>query len=153
VAFYNSQNIVLGKGLVDALLSCLATRPMLALIVAGKIRLSSDPAFAPSPNSAISDFTAGEATFSGYPAGGIAAVLSGVVNQSPNLQSVTAPALFIESSPATITNQIYGYWMDDGTLVDVAEVFVGGPFPFSKPGDFLDLVVSISAAMLVQILG
>jgi hypothetical protein len=144
---YISQNVVIGQEFMNSLLACISTRPAAALVAAGKIRLSLDPSFNPTPQSTAATLSPNEATFTGYAAGGIAMVLSGAVNVSPVIQGVLANALFTATGSA-ISNNVYGYWIDDGTNLVIGERFSAAQIAsFATAGDFLDLTCIIPGAL------
>ena len=149
--FYETQGVVYGRAFMATVLAALKTVPGAALIVAGKIRLSKDPAFAPTVDSVITDFTANEADFTGYTAGGYTVTLSAPLNQTTQILAVLCNALAIGGSPFTVPNTIYGYWIDDGTNVVMAEKFAppGATANFANTGDYLDLQVLLPIPMLV----
>lgn len=142
---WQARNVVFGIAFVDTVLAALKTVASAALIATAKVRLSTDTAFNPTPNVTISALAAHEAAYTGYTAGGVAAVLSAPVNPSTVVLGVLIPALFIATSsgsfvPATVT----GWWLDDGTNFICGEAFGGGNTAnFGQPGDFLDLTVVV----------
>jgi hypothetical protein len=143
VPSYNSQQVGFSQFFANELLTAITTRPAAALVAAGKVRLSQDPAFNPTPQSTMAALATNEANFSGYTAGGDAATIGTPVNLSPNCQGVLATAMFV-AAPAGpfVPNTVYGYWVDDGTNVVAYERFANGAsFSFASPGDFLDLTV------------
>lgn len=144
MAEYNSTTVIYGRSFLNTILAAFKTLPAAALIIAAaKIRLSKDPAFAPTADSTIAGLAAQEATFTGYPAGGIAVVQSAPVNLSPGAQGELATALFTATGSA-IGNVVTGYWIDDGTNVVLAERFAGGlNVSFAVANDFLELVVQL----------
>lgn len=144
---YTSRAVVLGRTFAGALLGAIATRPAAALIAAGKIRLSKDPAFNPTPDTTLASLTGAEANYSGYAAGGIAAVFSVVLGVTPIIAGVLANALFYATTASPfVSNNVYGYWVDDGTNICIAEKFAGGGIAsFGAAGDFLDLTTIIPA--------
>jgi hypothetical protein len=146
---YTAQQVTVGLTFADELLTALTTRPAAAIIAAGKIRLSQDPAFNPTPQSTVAALAANEATYSGYAAGGIALVLTVGLNLSPSIVGAVASALFVASGGGPfVSNNVYGYWVDDGTNLVVGEKFAGGGIAsFGAPGDFLDLNVAVPLAL------
>ena len=141
---YAAQNVVFGQAAANALLNCLKTAPLAALLATGKLRLSHDPAFNPNPQTALSALSAQEANYSGYPSGGIAVALTVGVNLSPGAQGAVQSALF-EAATATpfVSDTVTGWWIDDGTIMWCAEKFTP-PFvaPFQAVGDFLQLLAA-----------
>jgi hypothetical protein len=135
---------------MNAVIAAFKTVPGAALIVAGKVRLSQDPSFAPTPDSTIAGLAANEADYSGYAAGGIAAVLSAPVNLSNNAQGTIISATFTAvSATPFVPNQVYGWWLDDGTNFIAGERFVNnGQAPFGAVGDFLALIVLLPGQLL-----
>lgn len=138
---YTSQAVVLSQVFANELLLAISTRPGAALVAAGKIRLSIDPAFNPTPQTTLASLAANEANFSGYPAGGVAAVFSAGLNVSPSIQGSQALATFIATVAGPfVPNVVTGYWIDDGTNPVIMEKFANGATAsFANPGDFLDL--------------
>jgi hypothetical protein len=149
---YVAQNVVLGQTFTNELLTALTLRPAAAIIAAGKLRLSHDPAFNPTSQSTIAALAANEVNYSGYPAGGLAAVISGAVNQTPQKQAVIVNGLF-EATPAGpfVPDQAYGWWIDDGTNFVAGEAFPGhAAAGFANPGDYLDLTAIIPIGMILS---
>jgi hypothetical protein len=140
---YESQQVGYGSAFADTILAALKTVPGGALIVTGKVRLSQDPAFNPTPLSVITDLTPNEANYSGYAAGGIAAILSAPLNLSTVCRGVLIPALFLDTTGSpNVTNVVYGYWIDDGTNVIAFERFANNQTAnFTGTGDFLSLTI------------
>jgi hypothetical protein len=147
---YTSLQPVFGMDFVNTVLAAYKTVPGGALIVGGKVRLSQDPAFAPTPASLIADLAAQEANFSGYTAGGYAAVLSAPVVITPFIQGVLIPALAIAAVASPfVPNDVTGYWLDDGTNVIMAERFADlGIAAFGAPADFLSLLLVLPFNLL-----
>lgn len=147
MAAYNSQQVVFGTAFLNTIMAALKTVPMAALVVGAKMRLNTNPAFNPQPSDTIADNTANEADYSGYAAGGIAVVLSAPVNLSPTCQGVVSSGLFLATTATPFVPSVaYGYWVDDGTNIIIAEKFGGGTnFPFASAGDFLDLIINLPA--------
>ena len=146
---YTSQALVFGRAFMNTIMAAFAARPAGPLVAAGaKIRLSQDPTFNPTPNSNVAGLSTNEATFSGYTAGGNAVTLSGPVNASPTCQGELASTLFVATA-STVTNNVYGYWIDDGVNVIVGERFAGGGIAsFNTSGDFLDLQIVLPGQLL-----
>lgn len=148
--FWVAQNVVYGRTFSDTILAALSARPAAALIAAGKLRLSKDPAFAPNPASTVAALAANEADFSGYVAGGSALALSAAVNLSPSIQGVTDVALFTAAVAVPfVSNAVTGWWVDDGANFVAGEAFPNGQTAnFATPGDFLQLVAELPVNLL-----
>jgi hypothetical protein len=140
---YASQYVVYGRAFMETVIAAFKTVPGGALVVTGKVRLSTDPSFNPTPLSKISDLTPNEANYSGYASGGIAAVLSAPVILSPAAVATVISAFFLATTGSPfVPNNTYGYWIDDGTNVIAAERFANaGVAGFGEAGDFLALTV------------
>lgn len=137
---YRTAAVVWSKAFVDKVLSAIKTNPAAALVVAGKVRLSKDPAYNPAPGDAIADLTPQEADFTGYPAGGVALALSGPVNLGGAGDAMIADALFTGGGPFLVDNGIRGYWIDDGAIVVCGERFADGlVIGIAAAGDFIEL--------------
>ncbi len=137
---YFGQNCVYGDEFANTVLAAYKTVPGGALIIGSStIRLSSDPAFNPTPGTTIASLTPNEATFSGYTAPVVA--LSAPLNQSPVCAGILNNVLFIATTGTPfVSGNVYGWWIDDGTNFIAGERFAnGGIANFSEPGDFLDL--------------
>jgi hypothetical protein len=153
VPYYESTNVWIGRAFLATVIGAYSAVPGARLISAtAKIRLSTDPSFAASPDATVAGLAANEAVFNGYPPGGVTATFSVVVNQNTQLQSVLAPAIFIAANPLSVAATITGYWIDDGTNVILMESLQAAPPVFGQPGDFLDLLVSLPLGMNTQIL-
>lgn len=147
---YQSQNVVYGQAWAATLTAALKTAPANPLVNTAKIRLSSQNGYNPQVNSTIASLAANEASYSGYPAGGIAAVLTAGLNLSGNCEGAIAQAVF-EATAATpfVPGVVYGYWVDDGTNVILGEAFAGGGSAgFNIPGAFLTLAVLFPTQLL-----
>lgn len=140
---WTAQNVVYGRTFANAVMAALLAAPVDPLIDTGKIRLSQDPAYNPTPDSTVAGLEAYEADYSGYAAGGIAMVVSAPINASQNVQGTMSSVLF-KATTATpfVQNSVYGWWVDDGTNVILAEAFPGGTIAlFGAINDFLQLDV------------
>lgn len=140
---WTAKNVIFGRSFVNTILAAMATDPGVELIDTALVRLSTNPSFAPTPDSTVAGLEALEADYSGYASGGIALVVGAPLNLAPTTQGVMTPVTFL-AAPADpfIVNSVYGWWIDDGTNVIVAEAFpVGTIASFSSPGDFLQLDV------------
>jgi hypothetical protein len=147
MATYTSLNVIFGRAFLNTVVAAWKTTSSGPLIASPKVRLAINPAFLPTPSSTISDLATDEADFSGYPSGGSSITLGAAVNLGVNIQGCVQPASFIASTGTPfVSNTVYGYWLDDGTNVILAEAFPPGiSFTFGSPGDFLELVVAIPA--------
>lgn len=145
MATWSTQQLTFGTAFMQTVMAALKTVPGDPLINAAKVRLSVDPAFAPSPGSKISDLAPQEANYSGYAAGGIAVVLSNPVNLSNTCQGSIAEATFTATTADPfVSGSVTGYWIDDGTNFICGEAFPSGQkATFSAPGAFLALIVQI----------
>lgn len=136
---YTARAVVYGRTFMNTIIAALLARPGAALVVGAKVRLSKDAAFNPTPGSAIADFSAHEADYTGYAAGGVALTIGAPLNLGANVQGTQESTLFTATG-STITNVVYGYWIDDGANVILAERFAGGATAqFAVAGDFLAL--------------
>jgi len=138
---YTAQAVVIGRDFANTVLAAMKTVPGGALIVTGKVRLSQDPAFNPTPASTRAGLAAGEADYSGYAAGGIAYVVPDPVNLDTETQGLQVTVAFVATAANPfVENTIYGWWIDDGTNVVVAEKFANDATAnFGAAGDFLSL--------------
>jgi hypothetical protein len=148
VAVYQSQFVTISKRIVDALLAALSARPAAALTVTPKLHLSADPAFAPTPLSVPGDFSAHEATFSGYTATGDVVVPTGPVNLTTTTQGLLVVQTYIRTlgSP-DVGNTVYGWWLDDGSGFVAGEVFAGGGISLQTVGGYLVLEAALPLPM------
>lgn len=150
---WQSRRVVIGAAWAALNVAAWATRAAAALVVTPKVRLNTSPAYNPQPGDALSVYTANEGNFTGYTAGGYTWTPSGQVNLGTGIIGVTGnviPTCSGSASPSP--NTIYGWWMDDGSNVIVAEQFGTGIFfTFANPGDYLDLQVSIPATLFQNV--
>lgn len=140
---YTTQNVGYSRVFADSVLAAFKADPGAALIVTGKVRLSRDPDFNPAFDTPVADLTPNEADFTGYPAGGVAVTMSDPLNILTTAQAILISALFIvtEDDPQ-VENQVYGWWIDNGTDVIAYERFnTSGPFNLAEPGDYLDCTI------------
>jgi hypothetical protein len=148
MAEFSSISPAYGQAFLDTIAAAYKTIPGAALIAAAKLRLSTDPAFAPTFGATIAALAAHEATFTGYPAGGAAIVLSAPVNLNADTVGALVNIIFLATAPLP-ANQAYGYWVDDGTNVILMERFPDGlGVHFAAAGDFLNLGVAFPQTML-----
>jgi hypothetical protein len=145
VTTYTAQNVTMGQAFMNTIIAALKTVASAALIASAKVRLSNSPSFNPIPGSTIAQLAANECAYSGYAAGGIAAVLSAPVNLSAGAQGTLISALF-EATTATpfVPDTAYGWWIDDGTNFIAGEKFANNAnAPFAAPGSFLSLTAIV----------
>lgn len=145
-----TKAVVFGRVFANALLTGLTTLAGAALLATGKLRLSNDPAFNPTPSTLLAALTAAECAYSGYTAGGIAVVMTGPLNVTVDIQGVSQSHLFeaVTASPF-ITDTAYGWWIDDGTDMLLAGAFADdGPVAFQAPNDFLQLLAILPVSLL-----
>jgi hypothetical protein len=145
MAQYTSKQVVYGTAFLNSLIAALKTAPANPLINSAKVRLSNSPTFNPSSGSTIASLSSNECAYSGYTAGGIALVVGTPVNLSLTCQgAITAVQFLSTSATPYVPDVAYGYWIDDGTNVILAEAFPPGQQAgFAAPGDFLELVLQI----------
>lgn len=147
---YVAQSVTLGQTFVNTILDALLTRPAGALIVTGKLRLSKDPSLVITPQSTRAALAANEADYSGYTAGGIAAVVSAPVNLSNNAHGVLVQGLF-EATTATpfVSANVTGWWIDDGTNLIAGERFSGNQIAaFAAVGAYLSLTAMVPLQLI-----
>lgn len=108
-----------------------------------KVRLFQSGMVELSPATVKADLEAAEATFSGYPAGGIAitAFLSpilapegGYAIQSPTVQ-------FATDDPTTTPNLIGGFWLESAAGAVILATQFNTPVPMQVPGQGLPVSV------------
>jgi len=148
---YVSVGVFLYREFAVKMLGRIATGNAAAIVVSGKIRLSKDPAFAPAQGQTRAGLAAMEADYTGYAAGGIAAVFSATLNQRLGVVAVVAPALFLATAAdPQVAATVTGWWIDDGTDLVCAERFAAGVTrPFVVPGDYLALDCPIPLMLAV----
>jgi hypothetical protein len=145
--FYTPKKPRWKRTFVDSMLNALNTVPGAALIGATpKVHLWTG-AIAFDSNSALAVFTAAECNFTGYTAPALG-VPSGPVNAFTDVRALLGTALFTLTGTAVVQSAS-GYWVDAGASPDwiVAEAFTS-PIPFSSIGDFLDLDLLFSVALM-----
>ena len=120
------------------------------LINTPKVRLSKDSAFNPTPDSTRAALAANEADFTGYTAGGYTPTFAGAVNMSTNVVARLANVIAIAgTADPFIANTVYGYWLDDGTNVVLAERFANGAVAaFGSTGDYLAIHLAFALPLL-----
>lgn len=150
MAQYTSRNVVFGDVFANAWVLALKTVPGAALLAAGKLRLSKDPSFNPNSKTTLAELEANECDFSGYPAGGIAVSLTTGLDLTPQIQGAITSGTFVAATATPfVSGTAYGYWIDDGTDMAMAEKFAS-PFnaPFAEVGAFLVLNAAIPLGLL-----
>ncbi len=130
---------------MDTVLAAFKTTASAALIASAKVRLSNNPSFRPTPTDTIAGNAATECDYSGYAAGGVALVVGAPANLSPTCQGAVTGVQFLATTATPfVASSAYGYWVDDGTNVILAEAFSAGFIAtFAAAGDFLELVLEI----------
>lgn len=141
MGFQRSIRPWLTQTLADALLEALQARPSAALLVSPTVHLRTD-VLNPTPTTPASAYT--EATFAGYAPVTLTLPMVGPVNAALNTRALEEDAEFIASSALSSTENITGYWVDNGasspTVTYMAENFPN-PDPIVRPGDFVSLDV------------
>jgi hypothetical protein len=132
---------------LEALLACLMTRPAAALLTTPTVHLFTAAPSPITPQSTIAEFT--EATFTGYAAVVLTALLGPVNSPSGTCEAVFNNASFIAGA-LTSSQNILGYWVDDGATHWYMGEYFQGPIPIVNPGDFIDLAVMIGLAFIPQ---
>lgn len=142
---YTSQAVVYGTAFLNTVIAALKTVPGGALVTGGKVRLSKDPSFRPTPANTIAELATNETDYSGYASGGVALVVGNPVNLSPSCQGAVTGVQFLATTATPyVSDQAYGYWVDDGTNVIMAEAFPAGVIAnFAAPGAFLELILQL----------
>jgi hypothetical protein len=137
--------VVYGTTFLNTVLAAFKTVASAALIATAKVRLSHNPSFVPNPGATITGLAAEECNYSGYAAGGVALVVGSPVNLSTSCQGAVTGLQFLATAASPfVSDNAYGYWVDDGTNVILQEAFPGGmAVPFGAPGDFLELILEI----------
>jgi hypothetical protein len=108
---------------------------------AGNFRLFAS-SYTPSVNTVLSDLTAIEATFTGY-APIVLAMTQGAVDGTGLPYSQSQLLKFVATDAVT-PNQIYGWWVDDGTNVLEVQLFNNNPIPMATAGAELSGVLADS---------
>lgn len=149
---YQTQSVVYGRDFLRTVLAAFKTDPGAALVATAKLRFSTDPLFNPTGDSVLADLEAAEADFTGYTAGGYTVTLSAPVNLSPTILGTEQFVLAVAADPTPPDlfnpNTVYGYWIDDGTNMILAEKFAGGvSAEIGQPGDHIGLTYSTPLTM------
>jgi len=135
-------------GIIDELLNALFTVPAAAIFVTPKIHLFTGSLIVSSATTQA-ELVAAEATFSGYLSEALG-TMDGPLTLLEDIRGFLKSYSFIEGDPATITENITGYWVDEGA---VANWVVGENFPeplaMAAPGDFISLDLLLPLALLV----
>jgi hypothetical protein len=136
---YETGTLILSVYLRNLMLAALAARPAAALWATPTVHLSQDPAFNPTQDSVLATLAANEATFTGYAAA--TPVLAGPYNSTVNTQVEISTVVFAATpSGSFIPNQIYGYWLSDGTNYIAGEAFgSAGPVAIQAAGDYVEI--------------
>lgn len=144
-----SKNPVLGRPLVDDMLSALDTVPIAALIVTPKVHLFTAGPAVITPGSLPADFT--EATFVGYAVAALTLPLLGPINADAQDRGVHNDVDFIGGAVVPPGQVILGYWVDElvaaGTKLYMGEIFET-PIAIALPGDYISLDVLFPAKLV-----
>jgi hypothetical protein len=138
--FAQSSSPQMSKFLVDELLATLGALPTAALLKTPKVHLLM-AAVLLNENTKVADLTPNEATYTGYTAGGIALPApGGPYELNPAVDGNLYTVVFSVAAPGTVTNTIYGYWIDGNVGVEMyqSEIFAT-PYPMVLVGDFLQV--------------
>lgn len=110
-----------------------------------KVRLFKVPV-SPTPATDGAILIAGEADFSGYAPVTIS-TWTAVADVTLVSSSTSAPAVFTVSLPATVGNNVYGWFateLGDDSAVLWAEFFFGAPLDMSVPGQTISVRMKIT---------
>ena len=137
--FAQSVNPILARHFANAVVSAYLTRPAGALIVTPGVHLMATSPGVITADTPLADLVAVEANFSGYATA--TPTFSGPGNYNLRTQVAYTNVTFTATTASPfVSNNIYGYWLDDGTNLILAELFTNPtPLPIAKVGDFLDL--------------
>lgn len=150
--FLRSENPQLMRGLLNALLGALGARPLAALLDAPKVHLYTG-ATTITMDSLLASFSASEATFDGYTAQSLPALV-GPVNTGTQQLAMHGEVDFNGASPQAAPQNVVGYYVTDSgaTILYAAEAFPSA-VPITNPGDFLSLDVILPVDASPEIAG
>lgn len=139
---YQCKSVVYGADWLATQIAAVPARAAAALVVAGKLRLSTDPNFTALPGTTIADLAAFEGAYSGYTPGGYAVTFTAQINITAQITGLGVRQLFLATAATPFVGEtITAWWFDDGTNVVVQEkLLLPGPWAISGPGDFLQLL-------------
>lgn len=151
---YTAKNLVFGRDFLKTVATALGDAPSDPLLDGAMLRLSKDPSFQPGSTTLIADLTDMEADFTGYAAGGVAFAPGDAVNIGTARVGVQSPVTFVAEAAVDpdpfVDNDVYGWWIDNGTLFIVGEKLAAPAVAeFNTPGDYLQLDVVL--AFLLQL--
>lgn len=140
-----AKNPTWRKLILDDFLAALSARPAAALLVTPQVKLLK-ASIVLTPTTPLATLTAQEADFTGYAAIALP-TLVGPINPTVLTTGLTADVNFVVGSSPTVTNNIYGYYVDHNTAADwvLAELF-DNPVPMALAGDFLGLAIMAALA-------
>jgi hypothetical protein len=147
--YFTSRKPTWARTAIQKLLASLSVVPAGPLLVTPEIHLfQGNLVF--DQDSTLATFTAQEADFTGYAKVPLPA-LAGPLNLMPGVEGMLGNGHFILGSPATVSQNVGGYWVDYGVGADwaIAESF-GTQIPLAFPGDFIDLSILFGLPFLVQ---
>lgn len=136
--FWTGNRPIWRRTIIEGFLAALMTRPGAALISAPTLHLWVGSVVV-TPDIPLQTLLDAEATFTGYPPGGVAlGTLSTAVNLLPGVIGLHADNTFIVGTPVVVAENVAGYWIDQGAGADwvLAEEF-SEVFPMANAGDFL----------------
>lgn len=148
MAFFQATRPTFRRLILDQMLATLATRPAAALLTTPMVRLFKSP-LSFNPDSPISVFHAAEAGFEGYAAIALPAASLPAQIGSGNEGLLYNVIFQAAGFPASPSDTIYGYWVDQNTGADwvIAETFPQ-PVPMQSGINFIDLTVILALGLV-----
>lgn len=147
---WTAQRVVWGRAFMNSVVAALKTAAEDPLIMTGKIRLNTNPAYNPTPDSTRAALAADEAAYSGYTAGGIALTVGDPVRLAENIVGAMSSVLYRATDvDPFVSATVYGWWIDNGTIVVCGEAFPSGTVAaFGNPFSFLQLDISLPFGLM-----
>jgi hypothetical protein len=136
----------LRRSLVSAMLATLSARPAAALISSPYVHLLQGNVVI-SPDTTLAALQAAEATYTGYTPIALP-TLAGPANLRVDTEGMIANVDFLVGANAVISNNITGYWVDQGGPDWVVAEIFPQVLPMVRQGDLIDLQISIPQLMI-----
>lgn len=148
--FITSATPVMAQPLAEALLAALSLRPSAALLATPTVHLYTAGPSPITPQATPAQFT--EATFTGYAPVSMGTLLGPIALPGSDGYGVHVACDFLATpSSSFVTNNIVGYWVDNGSTTYYYGEAFDTPIPISVPTDFVSLELIFGQPVLLNV--